>query len=178
MGNRLLLVSFLFSVLIGYSQETYKLSESSLLTINGTSTVHSWTVTANDLQGSMSYADNIKDISLQVPVADIKSERGAAMDKKMHAALKMEEHPEVSFTFQEIDKGDGLSIKGKLTIAGVEKSVDLKSEVSTVDNGYRIRGSKEIALQDFGMEPPTAMFGQIVVGDKVTVNYNLVFITQ
>ncbi|HLT50813.1 MAG TPA: YceI family protein [Arenibacter sp.] len=178
MGNRLLLISFLFTVLIGYSQETYELSEGSLLTISGTSTVHDWVVTANNLKGTMSYADNIKDISLQVPVADIKSERGAAMDKKMHGALKMEEHPEVSFTFQEIDKSDGLSIKGKLTIAGVGKSVDLKSEVSALDNGYRVTGSKEIILQDFGMEPPTAMFGQIVVGDKVTINYNLVFIAE
>ena len=178
MGNRFLLISFLFSVLIGYSQKTFKLSEGSLLTISGTSTVHSWTVAANGLRGTMSYADKIKDVSLRVPVADIKSERGAAMDKKMHGALKLEEHPEVLFTFEEIDNNDGLSIKGKLTIAGVEKSVDLRSEVSAVGNGYRIRGSKEIVLQDFGMEPPTAMFGQIVVGDKVTVNYNLVFLTE
>ncbi|HUH47868.1 MAG TPA: YceI family protein [Arenibacter sp.] len=176
MGNRFFLVTFLCTVLIGYSQETYTLSEGSLLTISGTSTVHNWTVKANNIQGAMSYMDDIKDVRLQVPVADIKSERGAAMDKKMHGALKVEQHPEVSFSFQEIARGDGLSIKGKLRIAGVEKSVDLKSEVSTIDKGYRIKGSKEIILQDFGMEPPTAMFGQIVVGDKVTVDYDLVFL--
>ena len=178
MGNRPFLVTFLLTVLVGYSQETYTLSEGSLLTISGTSTVHSWTVTANNIQGTMSYADNIKDVRLQVPVADIKSERGAAMDKKMHGALKMEQHPDVSFVFSEIDNSDGLSIKGKLTIAGVEKSVDLKSEILAVDKGYSIKGAKEITLQDFGMEPPTAMFGQIVVGDKVTVNYNLIFSKQ
>lgn len=178
MGNRFFLVTFLCIAFIGYSQETYTLSEGSLLTISGTSTVHNWTVAANNMQGTMSYADHIKDVRLQVPVVDIKSERGAAMDKKMHGALKMELHPEVSFVFQEIDEGNGLSIKGKLTIAGVEKSVDLKSEVLAVDKGYSIKGAKEITLQDFGMEPPTAMFGQIVVGDKVTVDYNLIFVKQ
>lgn len=178
MGNKFFLTAFLCTVLIGYSQETYKLSESSLLTISGTSTVHSWTVTANSLQGSMSYTDDIKDIRLRVPVADIKSERGAAMDKKMHGALKLEQHPEVIFTFQEIDNISGLSIKGQLNIAGAEKPIDLRSEVLAVDNGYNIKGSQEIVLQDFGIEPPTAMFGQIVVGDKVTVNYNLTFVKQ
>ena len=175
MGNRFFLVIFLFIAYIGNSQETYKLSEGSLLTISGTSTVHNWTVAANNMQGTMSYADNIKDLRFRVPLADIKSERGAAMDKKMHGALKMEQHPQVSFVLQEVDKGNGLSLKGKLTIAGVEKSVDLKSDVSVVNKGYRIKGSKEIVLQDFSMEPPTAMFGQIVVGDKVTVDYDLTF---
>jgi polyisoprenoid-binding protein YceI len=178
MGNKFFLTAFLCTVLTGYSQETYKLSESSLLTISGTSTVHSWTVTANSLQGSMSYTDDIKDIRLRVPVADIKSERGAAMDKKMHGALKLEQHPEVIFTFQEIDNNSGLSIKGQLNVAGVEKPIGLRSEVLAVDNGYSIKGSQEIVLQDFGIEPPTAMFGQIVVGDKVTVNYNLTFVKE
>jgi len=176
MGNKLFLVSFLFTVLIGYSQETYTLSESSLLTISGTSTVHSWTVTANTIQGTMSYADGIRDVQLRVPVSDIKSERGAAMDKKMHGALKSEQFPEVSFVFQEIGKVDGSTLKGNLTIAGVGETVDVKAEISPEAQGYRIKGSKEIVLQDFGIEPPTAMFGQIVVGDKVTVDFDLVFI--
>ena len=178
MGKGLFFIAFLFIALIGHSQETHTLSKESVLTISGTSTVHSWTVTANNMQGSMSYTDNIKALGLKVPVADIKSERGAAMDKKMHGALKLEQHPEVSFTLGEIDNGNGPSIKGKLMIAGVEKSVDLKSEMLAVDKGYRIKGSQEIVLQDFGIDPPTAMFGQIVVGDKVTVNYDLVFIAQ
>lgn len=178
MANRFFLLSFLLTVLIGNSQQTYKLSEGSLLTINGTSTVHSWTVTANKLQGEMSYGDNIKDIQLQVPVADIKSERGAAMDKKMHSALKLEQHPEVTFVLKGIDQADGLSLKGELTIAGVSKAVDVKAEISAENKGYRVKGAQEIILQDYGMEPPTAMFGQIVVGDKVTVDFNLIFAGQ
>lgn len=178
MANRFFLISFLLTVFIGYSQETYKLSEGSQLTISGTSTVHSWTVTANKLQGTMSYADGIKDIQFQVPVADIKSERGAAMDKKMHTALKLEQHPEVTFVLQEVAQAGAQSLKGKLTIAGASKTVEIKADISAENKGYRIKGSQEIILQDYGMEPPTAMFGQIVVGDKVTVDYDLIFSGQ
>ena len=42
----------------------------------------------------------------------------------------------------------------------------------------KLKGAKEITLQDFSMTPPTAMFGQIVVGDKVTVNFDLVFVKE
>lgn len=178
MGSRFFLIAFLFTVFVAHSQENYKLSENSALTISGTSTVHDWTVKANNMQGTMSYVDGIKDLKFQVTAADIKSERGAAMDKKMHGALKAEEHPVISFAFEKIDKTDGGAIKGKLTIAGTVKSIDLKSEILPAGNGYNIKGSKEIILQDFGMEPPTAMFGQIVVGDKVIVNYDLFFVKQ
>jgi polyisoprenoid-binding protein YceI len=34
---------------------------------------------------------------------------------------------------------------------------------------------KKIALEDFGIKPPTAMFGQIVVGDTVVVKFELIF---
>jgi hypothetical protein len=33
----------------------------------------------------------------------------------------------------------------------------------------------KIVLQDFTIEPAKAMFGQIIVGDEVTVNFDLIF---
>tara|TARA_R110002050_G_scaffold75052_11_gene160991 strand:- start:23596 stop:24144 length:549 start_codon:yes stop_codon:yes gene_type:complete len=167
-------------VFAGYAQESYTLSKESVLKINGSSTIHDWTVTANSLQGSMKMKDGtVKNLSLQVGVSEIKSERGAAMDKKMHAALKMEEHPEVSFKFQEIKKNseseNAYEIHGMLNIAGVEKAVTIASELKEEGVNYIFKGSKEIKLQDYNMEPPTAMFGQIIVGDNVTIDFDLVF---
>jgi polyisoprenoid-binding protein YceI len=101
------------------------------------------------------------------------------MDKKMHAALKMEEYPKVSFVFQELKKTDGsetaFMIHGMLTVAGTEQAVDITSDFHEVDGQYVFKGSKEIRLQDYNMEPPTAMFGQIIVGDNVTIDFDLVF---
>ncbi|WP_169720742.1 YceI family protein [Arenibacter certesii] len=178
MKTKLSLLILLFVAFAGFSQDKYKLSQDSELTITGTSTLHDWTVTASSMQGTLTYGENIVNIGLQVDASEIKSERGAAMNKKMHEALKAKQHPKIIFKFQNLTNTDGHVINGKLTIAGVEQEVELPSEVSDQDNSYRLKGNYTITLKDFGMEPPTAMFGQIVVGDEVTVNYNLVFVKE
>lgn len=171
--KRLHLLSFLLFLNFAICQEFYTLATESTLTINGTSTVHDWTVAANKMTGTLTATEGTpKEISFEVNVADIQSERGPTMDKKMHAALKKEEHPKVSFALKEV-KGTS-TLVGTLTIAGIEKEVEIDSEIS-VGNEVRIQGEKKIILQDFDMDPPTAMFGQIVVGDEVTVKFDLLF---
>tara|TARA_R110002167_G_scaffold37601_3_gene117769 strand:- start:272 stop:802 length:531 start_codon:yes stop_codon:yes gene_type:complete len=156
------------------AQDAYTLTPESVLTIAGSSTVHDWTVTANTMQGNLTTTNALPaKIDFSVPVADILSERGPTMDSKMHAALKIEEHPKVSFKLIEV-RGNTVLV-GVLNIAGTEKEVTINVKVVATGDVFEIQGEKKILLQDFGMEPPTAMFGQIVVGDEVTVNFDLFF---
>lgn len=171
-----LLVSLL--VLFGFflmsAQDTYTLSPESKLTIDGTSTVHDWTVIANTISGTLKASGSApNEIDFKVAVADIKSERGATMDKKMHAALEQEKHPMVLFILKEVK--DQKLITGTLTIAGNAKDVEIKSTISSSGNVLKISGEQKIALKDFDIEPPTAMFGQVIVGDDVVVKFDLVF---
>ncbi|NNG10454.1 MAG: YceI family protein [Arenibacter sp.] len=180
MQNRLFLLVVLFVVFVGHAQESFSLTSESTLKINGSSTIHDWTVEANSIKGNMEVkGEEIKELLFQVDVAKINSERGAAMDKKMHAALKKEEHPQVSFKLKEVkevpEAVNTLHLKGLLTIAGVGKVVEITSQFQKEDGNYTFKGAKEITLQEFDMVPPTAMFGQIIVGDDVTVDFDLVF---
>ena len=171
-----LLVVFCFSV--GWSQENYSLSDVSTLTVDGTSTLHDWTVTANTCSGSLVLDTNVlKEISFEADVAGIVSTRGATMDKKTHNALKKEEHPKVIFSATEVafSEGDNQSISGKLNVAGAAKDVVVTASIKNTDGNIQLTGNYKITLQDYNMEPPTAMFGSIVVGDDVTVNFDLVF---
>lgn len=162
---------------IGIAQDSYSLSSESKLTIDGTSTVHSWTVTANKIEGKLTTESNaLKRINFDVTVAEIMSERGPTMDNKMHAALKKEEYPKVVFELEEVKNASTLT--GSLTIAGIKKEVEIEAEMVLEGTSMKLKGVKEITLQDFSMTPPTAMFGQIVVGDKVTVNFDLVFVKE
>ena len=157
----------------GICQEAYTLSDESALTIDGTSTIHDWTVTANEIAGNLEAEGDLpKEIVFEVEVDGIKSERGAAMDKKMHDALKKEEHPKVAFTLTEAHDAN---LVGTLTIAGKEQTVEVPSKIEVVGGAVKISGEKSLILQDYGVEPPTAMFGQIIVGDEVTVKFDLVF---
>ena len=99
------------------------------------------------------------------------------MDKKTHNALKKEEHPKVMFSAADVafTAGDNQNISGKLNVAGVDKDVTLAANIDNTASNIRITGNYTITLQDYNMNPPTAMFGTIVVGDDVTVNFDLVF---
>jgi len=159
---------------VGIAQDTYTLSEDSKLTIDGTSTVHDWTVTANTLDGTVKAENNSpKEISFNVTVADIKSERGATMDKKMHAALAKDTSPKVLFNLKEI-KSQSILV-GTLTIAGNMQEVEIEGRLDSNGDRITIEGEYGIALNDFNIEPPTAMFGQVIVGDNVNVKFDLVF---
>ncbi len=171
-----LLVVFCFSV--GWSQENYSLSDVSTLTVDGTSTLHDWTVTANTCNGSLNIdAQVFKEISFETDVASIVSTRGATMDKKTHNALKKEQYPKVTFSATDVtfSEGDNQSISGKLNVAGVVKDVVLTASIKNSTENIQLTGNYKITLQDYNMEPPRAMFGSIVVGDDVTVNFDLVF---
>ena len=174
MKNTLLLFLLGFSF-VGNAQDSYSLSQESKLTIDGISTVHSWTVAANSISGKLTTDANApKKIQFDVDVAEIISERGPTMDNKMHAALKKDEHPKILFELQEVK--NTTTLLGSLTIAGAKKEVEIETEIVAEGTSIKLTGSKKITLQDFGMTPPTAMFGQIIVGDEVTVQFDLVFI--
>ncbi|MEO1011856.1 MAG: YceI family protein [Bacteroidota bacterium] len=174
MKTTIVLLLTVFTTLAGLAQETYTLSAESTLVIDGTSTLRDWSVTANTMMGKLkAETDMPKEITFEVPVADIKSERGSTMDKKTFNALKGGQHPKVTFALKEFKDNNAAS--GTLNIAGVEKDVEVSTKMTDADGKLTISGEHTITLQDYNMVPPSAMFGQIVVGDDVIVKFNLVF---
>ena len=167
------LLLFLISLGIN-AQDNYTLSTDSKLTIDGTSTVHDWKVIANTIEGTVKVEANApKEINFQVNVVDILSERGATMDTKMHAALQHESHPKVMFKLKEV-KNESILI-GTLFIAGKEREVEILARMDASGETLKISGEYDIALKDFEIEPPTAMFGQVIVGGDVKVKFDLIF---
>ncbi|SDD86710.1 Polyisoprenoid-binding protein YceI [Pricia antarctica] len=178
MKNTLLTLLLMGLTISSFSQESYTLSDASTLTIDGSSSLHDWTVTANTMEGTVAEnGESITAVDFSVAVADILSDRAAAMDNKMHDALKKEEHPKVTFTVKDVNAamGENQELKGKLTIAGVEQEVSVPTSITQKDGKLQITGESKIALKDYNIKPPTAMFGSIVVGDDVTVKFDLVF---
>lgn len=178
MKNALLTLFLSGLTVSSFSQESYTLSDTSAMTIDGTSSLHDWTVIANTLEGTITEnGESVNAVDFSVAVADILSDRAAAMDNKMHDALKKEEHPKVRFTVKDANAvmGENQELKGSLSIAGVENEVSIPATITQKDGTLHITGERKIALKDYNIEPPTAMFGSIVVGDDVTVKFDLVF---
>lgn len=173
--KNLSVILFLAYGFVALAQDTYSLSEQSAMNIDGTSTIHDWSVVANSMSGEVeAEGTTLKEIRFEVDVENIKSERGPTMDNKIYAALKKEEYPKVIFNLSKV-KGQSV-LEGALTIAGQEKTIEIPVKMSSSEGNIKLVGEQKITLQDYGIEPPTAMFGQIIVGDDVTVKFDLVFV--
>ncbi len=171
----------------------YELLSSSAITVDGTSTLHDWTVTAEKHSGSITLAtkkngnDMLKKgtitiMSLIIPVHSMKSEKGETMNNKMHRALKMEDFPNITYTLnkpikfsQFSDTPQTVYSSGLLSIAGVKKTIQSKVVVTYSKGILNIVGKFPFKLSDFDIEPPSAMFGQIETGDDVTVSFRLAY---
>lgn len=157
----------------------------SVVRIEGTSTLHSWTMEGPSINGQIEapapgHGNAPAKAVVAIPVTSIKSEH-AKMDKLMAEALKAKQHPEIRFEMTSATprstNGDTfvLETKGKLTIAGVTRDVAFDVQGSrSADGRYTLTGQAPIRMTQYGIKPPTAMMGTIKTGDDVKVTFRWV----
>lgn len=156
-------------------------SAKSTCVVAGTSTLHDWTMDAEQMSGkaSLTLTDGqvtgISKLTFQVKVESLKSHK-SGMDKNAYKAMKSDQYPTIDYELARIisiaDKDGGQLIKtgGKLTIAGVTKSVYL--DVVAKNSGtVSFEGSTTFKMSDYGVEPPTALMGSIKTGDEITITF-------
>lgn len=162
----------------------YKLNkEQSTCTVNGTSTLHDWEMTAENMYG-YGHLDieggelkNIDVLKFTVPVKSLKSGKNR-MDKNTYEALKSDKHPKISYELVDVlsmeKNGNGVDIKakGKLTIAGVTKYIDLNVKAYNEGGGIAFKGSTTFNMTSYKVDPPVALLGTVKTGDEVTIVFN------
>ncbi|HEX8037716.1 MAG TPA: YceI family protein [Chryseosolibacter sp.] len=174
------------------AQVTYRLSGNNGIQIAGTSTLSDWTVASREVGGEMTFTPSkkgtattfrpgvIRDAKATLQVSSIKSEKGETMDAKMYKALKGESHPEIIFVLTkplQVSRSAGtISAAGNLEIAGVTRPMMFELDLTCADGNFHLEGSKNLRFSDFEIDPPTAMFGQIVTGDEISVKLDLTFV--
>lgn len=168
------------SSLSSYGQKTYKINSDSKVLIHGTSTLHDWTIEAQDISGTAKAEasgelKNIDQLTFKIRTESIESGK-SKMNNYTYEALKSEEHPYISFSLANIKNiGSGkVSAEGFVTIAGVKKKIAVSGEYSLNGSKISIKGKKDINMKDFNIEPPSVMFGTIVVGEMVNIEYDLI----
>lgn len=180
-------IILLWAVLLstGLMAQNYVLN-SSEMTISGTSTLHDWTSTVNEVQAEAVLAwdqnqlKGIKELQVRARSGSIISGKGSIMDNKTWTALKKEAFPFIVFNLKNaVVSGEGLyavSAHGNLTIAGVTRAVELKAKGQPGKAGQIVfSGQHDLLMTDFGIDPPTALMGSLQTGDKITVNFEVVF---
>lgn len=152
----------------------------SALWLQGDSTLHAYSSTATKLGLDAEAAGSIGDalaglrverFTLRVPVAGLKSGEGL-LDRNLRRALGVERHPDIVFTLESWEPAP-LKVRGRLSVAGVERTIGLSAEAEAVGEDLRVRGSRELRMSEFGVKPPTFLRGAFKTDDRVRVSFDL-----
>lgn len=159
----------------------YVMGPGSKLWIDGSSNMSDWTVHASSVSGSLTLNDDGLPATAMVTVTadSIRSEKGKIMDRLMYRALKSGTHPTITYSLSAAESlgGDSLLTKGELRAAGVTRAAPMTVEWLPQDGGaFRVRGSHEVRMTDYGMKPPTAMFGALHTRNEVVVHFDVIFL--
>ncbi|MBW8361074.1 MAG: YceI family protein [Kaistella sp.] len=145
--------------------------KSATVTVSGTSPMHDWTMTSNTATFSGTVSGNtITNVKFLMAAKNLKSKKGKIMDNKAYHALKADKNPNISFTAGSLNVGKS-TLSGKLSIAGMTKSVSLPVSVIKNGNSYHISATEEMKMSDFGMETPG--FLGVRTGDAITVHVTM-----
>lgn len=186
-------ILFLF-VSLGFAvaQNNISLLEKSTMKIEGTSNVHDWEAEVEEINIDMNFdssalesespSNPVESLLLNVPVEEMKSGKGG-LDRRMHDALKEDDHPNITFELSSAKMAEGssensfqLTVSGALIVAGVEREVSFPVEGTVTEEGnYRFTGSYEVNMEDYDVDPPSAMFGAVRSGEMVTISFELFF---
>ena len=195
-GNKILFVLALIFGLAGLPEmtaaQTYTVTNASKMTIYGSANVTDWdaevktirgqVVIRNSDQADWSEADAswFESVEIVLPVEDIDSD-SRRMNNNMYDYLKKDEHPEITYRVIEAreavlaeNPGILLTVQGVITAAGVEKEIIHDVEIrKSESDGLVVSGSQDLLMTDFGIDPPTAVFGSIRSRDEMTITFEL-----
>lgn len=149
-------------------------ASTSKMWVDGTSTVHDWTVNVERVTGNLyQNGTKIDSVRITVPVSSMKSGKGG-MDDKVYEALKSTRFPNITIVGRNIDLSSGTAVvQASVTIAGATKVVPVTVKRAVAGSVATYTGSVNLKMTDFRVSPPTAMMGAIKAGDAITLRFDL-----
>jgi hypothetical protein len=98
------------------------------------------------------------------------------MNEQLRKALKVKEYPKIFFQMNQYTlkgKGNLATASGELTIAGKTKPVEMEVDLRALANkGVRATGEVPIKMKEYGIKPPSILFGMLKASNDVTVKFD------
>ena len=162
------------------------------VTITGTSNIHPYTASTTTVRmtgvalgtavagpgfwDALVKPGGLEAFEVAIPAAQLTSPK-EGLDKNMHKALKVQEHPDITFRLTALERAataGALKARGILRIAGAERDVVLDLTTERRDATLTVKGKLDLLMTDYGIKPPTAMLGMLKTDPKVTVTFEAV----
>ena len=181
-----LMIFALITAAMPLMSQKYSVKNNLNFTLNGTSTLHDWEMTASNGTCTIDFITNatgditgINSVAFNMPAKSLKSGK-APMDKNAYTALKADKYANITAKLKTGSvQSDGAGICTvkttiALTMAGVTKDLPINVKIKKKGaNAFEVTGERKITMTDFSMEPPTFMMGAVKTGNDVTVKFSL-----
>lgn len=136
----------------------------------------------NNSLNSINQEDGEIEISVSLPVEALSCGK-RAMDKDMYEALKSENYPNINYKLLSAELADensdttgwmDIHTRGIMEIAGVQDTTSFMVQGKLLnDNRFQVKGSKQIHMDTFNIERPTAMLGLIKASKDLSVHFHV-----
>jgi polyisoprenoid-binding protein YceI len=158
----------------------------SRLWLEGSSNVRDWTCRATAMEATIEVSNDnrgsvgvVNGVSVKVPVRMLKC-GDRHMDEHMYTALKSTDsapgyiYASIDQIPQSVTTGQKTMAEAKLTIAGVERTVQMTVMSDLMSDGTRrARGTVPILMTDFGIKPPRPWGGLLRCADNVLIQFEI-----
>jgi polyisoprenoid-binding protein YceI len=193
-GTRIATAALLACIATVVSAQDTRVSvgSESKLWIEGTSNLHGWSCKATTLDAAIDLdaalaaqvasapPKALKRVQVKVPVKSLKCGHDA-MDNNLYKALKADDTSDISYilaTFEAVpgEEKDTFTLHtvGTLSVAGAENKIEMDVVASRMPDGsVTAKGFVPIKMTDYGIKPPTAIFGRLKTGNEVKINFEL-----
>jgi hypothetical protein len=169
-----------------------RLDPTSEVTIEGTSSLHDFHCKTNKISAYVDVDPGYtKDLTkVARPIAAVKVNivvktltcGNGQIDSNMYNTLKADENQLIKYTLSGYDILDGsaspssftANTNGTLVVAGQERPITMKINAERTPDGKAVAlGEQMLRMSDFGIKPPSFMFGRLKVGDQIKVKFNI-----
>ncbi|MDT0643393.1 YceI family protein [Zunongwangia sp. F363] len=98
-----------------------------------------------------------------------------AINKDFNSLMQTEKYPGIKLELKKVsfDQDDNAMARVNIRMAGREKSYIIPITITDCPTP-NYKGTLNLNIKDFGLEPPRKLFGLIVIKDEIEINFNLV----
>lgn len=162
------------------------LHPSSRMWIDGSSSVNRFTCRTGAFDGRAvlpggAVSIDEAEVVIRVPVRTLDCGQ-RRMNADLQQAMRADTYPHIRFELDDVtvaprsttEVGRRTVVEGRLTIAGVQRTLTLGVTVTEVEEGiFELEGHIPLRMTDFGIDPPSPFMGLVRVTDQIIVRFQL-----
>lgn len=184
--NNSVIITLISTITFPFALQAEELEiTSSNIFIAGSTNVGNWDCMQTSAEGHLNMnGDAIEHLLVKMPVEEFDNCDAPSIGPNsgqrdaVHNYLEAEDHPIITFDLnrtQPENIGDHAQFFGDLTVAGVTNEIREDVEIERNDDQIVVKGSTELKMTDFDIDPPSGLWGAIQARDEVEVEYEFTF---